>query len=434
MTKSLRYSWVILLGLGMAPVLFLAIRHWGQFWYFVLLIAGLIYCIGHRPRVTSQDLLPLLTLAAPFLAVLVAQALRGDLLMRSFDSPSRILCAIPVYFLIRDMFASGELKSARVLNTLAWASSLALLLLPFFLDDARTLFYGGRIATARADTNTLGSYVGIFLIIVLSGSWRVLQDVFQRSLTRARAVTLVLYAASLAVGLDTLLQTQSRGAWIGFTCVLVMTGTLLMKVEQKTRWKPALCVSVLLTLLIAGTVSDQQLERVKSIPTEALSWAQTGQQETSGGIRLSMVSLSLDLFMEKPISGYGEKGYAKRATEEDFALVYGKHTINDMSQAGPHNGILDQALENGMFGLAASLILCLAPIVLLLIGFKKEKRDATVIDATLKILGVAFFLQILLLQFTINPYGLRMLASFNAVMLALFLAFNVSQKTKSAAS
>jgi len=354
--------------------------------------------------------------------------------MRSLDSPSRLLCAIPIYLLIRDMFASGELKSAIVLNTLAWAASLALLLLPFFLDDARTLFYGGRIATASVDTNTLGSYLGIFLVIVMFGAWRVLEEMFRNSPSRARAKSLALYAVSLAVGFDALLQTQSRGAWIGFTGVFFACVFMMSRLEYSGRATTAVILGIicLTGALFLGDPIYQ--DRLLSIPIGFFAWLETGQQQDSGGVRLSMLFASFSLFIEKPISGYGEKGYAAALSAPEYLSAYSAATLEALAYAGPHNGILDQALENGMFGLAASLILYLAPIVLLLIGFKKEKRDATVIDATLKILGVAFFLQILLLQFTINPYGLRMLASFNAVMLALFLAFNVSQKTKSAAS
>lgn len=434
MTKGLRYSWVVLLCLGMAPVLFLAVRHWVHLWYFLLLFAGLAYCISNRPRVTPRDVLPILTLAAPFIAELIAQALRGELLMRSLDSPGRLLCAIPIYFLIRDKLVSGELKTTTVLLVLIWSSSLALLTLPFFIDDARTLFYGGRLATLRVDTNTLGSYIGVFIIIVFLGAWRLLQEIFTDSLNKSRALILALHSVSLAVGLDMLLQTQSRGAWIAFVVTLVTISTFMLKVKHEWRWKPVLFVMAIVTVIIANIASEQQMERMKSIPTEVLTWLQTGQQETSGGIRLSMISMSLDLFLEKPIRGYGEKGYAARVNEEDFTAIYGKKTIHDMSHAGPHNGILDQALSSGVFGILAGLILYLAPIVVLLVGIKQKATTANVFDLALKVLGVAFFLQILLLQFTINPYGLRMLASFNGIMLALFMAFAVSQRKPSAAS
>lgn len=231
-----------------------------------------------------------------------------------------------------------------------------------------------------------------------------------------------------------LLQTQSRGAWIAFVVTLVTISTFMLKVKHEWRWKPVLFVMAIVTVIIANIASEQQMERMKSIPTEVLTWLQTGQQETSGGIRLSMISMSLDLFLEKPIRGYGEKGYAARVNEEDFTAIYGKETIHDMSHAGPHNGILDQALSSGVFGILAGLILYLAPIVVLLVGIKQKATTANVFDLALKVLGVAFFLQILLLQFTINPYGLRMLASFNGIMLALFMAFAVSQRKPSAAS
>jgi len=402
-------------------------RHWVHLWYLFLIAVGLTYCISHRPKITSQDFLPTLTLATPIFAVLIAQALRGEVLMRSFDSPSRLLFAIPIYLLIRDKFLSGDLKPSAVLHVLTLGATLALLSLPFFLNDERAAFYGGRIATTSVDTNTLGSLIGVLLMIVFLGSWRVLRDILGASRGRVTAVTLIANMTALAFGVEMLLQTQSRGAWIGFGCAVVVTSTLLLTAEHKKHWKLALFVMTIITLIAANTISKQHIERMKSIPAEVLSWIHNNQQETSGGIRLSMIQMSIELFLEKPVSGYGERGYAQRISEEDFTRRYGAQTINDMGKAGPHNGILDQALENGTSGLLASLTLYLIP-VLMLLRVKQRRGTEVIVDRMLKVLGVAFFIQILALQFTINPYGLRMLATFNALMLALFMAYAVSQR------
>lgn len=431
MTERFSYESAVLLCIGMVPVCLLTMRHWVHLWYLLLLAVGLTYCLSHRPKITSQDLLPTLILATPLLAVLIAQAFRGEVLMRSFDSPSRLFCAIPIYLLIRDKFTSGELKPSAVLNVLTLGTTVALLTLPLFLNDARTSFYGGRIATTRVDTNTLGSLIGIFLIVVSLGAWRVSKEILRASRWRVNAVTLIFFVTALVLGLDMLLQTQSRGAWIGFGCVLVIASSLLLIAEQKKYWKLALLVMTVVALIAANTLSRQHLERMKSIPAEVVSWILNNQQETSGGIRLSMIQMSIDLFLEKPVSGYGERGYAQKITDEKYTGIYGAQTINDMAKAGPHNGILDQALENGTFGLLASLILYLAPVVAL---FKIQQRvnNESIVSLTFKVLGVAFFIQILVLQFTINPYGLRMLATFNALMLALFMAYAASQRKPSA--
>jgi hypothetical protein len=75
-----------------------------------------------------------------------------------------------------------------------------------------------------------------------------------------------------------------------------------------------------------------------------------------------------------------------------------------------------------MPGLLAGLILFLGPIIYLARTKPiKAIRDQTD-QAFITLMGLLFFVQLFVLQFTIEPYALRFLASFNAVMLAVFLA------------
>lgn len=415
----------------MAPILFLAVGPWVYFWYFLLLTAALVYCISAPPKVTAKDVLPILVLSTPFLAVLLSQSIRGDLLLRSFDSPSRLLCAIPIYLLIRDKLATGELQPTTIFQALAWASSIALLVLPWFIDDTRTAQYGGRIATETVDTNTLGSYVGILLVTVVMGTWRQIQDTLATSVTWVTPLTLAAYLISFSVGIDILLQTKSRGAWIGFTCTTLALLTVLIILSRR-RSKPTALLAAILILLTAMSINTAQLDRVKSIPAEIISWMNTGQGVTSGGIRLNMLQVSLTLFIEQPLAGYGEKGYETRLKEEDMLLIYGSQTLNDMSGAGPHNGIVENILQTGTFGLIASLFLYILPPILFFRRLKRTTKDINMNDLLLRVLGLAFVFQILILQLTTSPNGLRAFASFNALLLALFWAHWASDQERKA--
>jgi O-antigen ligase len=423
-----RYAQISLLCLGMAPTFFLTIPHWVHYWYLLLLLTGLAYALQHRPEVTGNDTLPLLILAAPFIATLSAQIFRDEVLLRSLDSPSRLLCAIPIYFLLRDILKTRMLEAASLFNTLIWSSVVALITLPYFIDDARTLFYGGRIATDRVDTNTLGSYIGILLTFVLIGIWRTLSDYLRRDRRPITLLALSLLTLGSLVGMFLLMQTQSRGAWIGFLGASVTLSILAWRLQQSGRLVIGMmAVAAALFLLLVMNEPAYQ-SRLLSIPQSLSAWIETGNQETSGGIRMSMLTATFHLFLDQPLAGYGEKGYISALSAQSFEAAYDPLTLAALKGAGPHNGILDQMLENGALGLGSSLLLYLAPVLLLLTGLRKNYREKTSNNADLQLCGVVFLLQTLLLQFTINPYGLRMLATFNALMLALFLASKQSNQ------
>ena len=406
----------------MAPLFFLALRHWGQVWYFLLLIIGVLHCIISRPKISGRDLVSVMILVAPFLAVLVASTLRGELLLRSLDSPSRLLGAVPIYFLLRDSIDSGDLDIEKLVTAITSAAAIGLITTALLLDGSRTDFYGGRIATERVDTNALGAYVGIFLCLVLTGLWKTIRKLLHGAHRRTAYAFLALYLIGLAIGIHLLLETQSRGGWIGF---LTGLAALLYLTTFDQRNARIATVSWVTPVLICTILLSQErhIERALSIPKEIHSWLTTTQQSTSGGVRLSMVQLSADLFFEKPLAGHGERGLSEQVLIDKYSSTYARQTLQDIAGAGPHNGILDQTLENGILGLTAALLLFLAPVLLVMRNLSSLTRSAAYENGLIPRIGLVYFLQLLALTFTSNPYGVRMFAALNALMLALLLAW-----------
>lgn len=361
-------------------------------------------------------------LVAPFLAVLAASTLRGDLLLRSLDSPSRLLGAVPIYFLLRDAIDDGDLDIEKLVTAITSAAAIGLITTALLLDESRTNFYGGRIATLRVDTNALGAYVGIFLCLVLFGLWLTIKKLSHGSHRRTARAFLVLYLIGLTIGVHLLLETQSRGGWIGFLTGLLVLLYLTTFNQRNARIATLLTVAPVLicTVLLS---EERHIERALSIPKEMHSWLTTTQQSTSGGVRLSMVLLSADLFFEKPLAGHGERGLSEQVLIHKYSSIYARQTLQDIAGAGPHNGILDQALENGLFGLTAALLLVLAPVLLIMRNLSRLTKKAAYESGLLPKIGLIYFLQVLALQFTSNPYGIRMFAALNALMLALLLAW-----------
>lgn len=411
-----------LICIGLTPLLFLSVRHWVHIWFFILFLLGTTYWVVSKASISRKDLWPLIILASPVIAILISQLLRAEFTAKSFDAPARLLAAVPIYILIRDQLAQKVLRAGQLIQALALSSALALLVLPLFIDEARTAFYGDRIATERADTNTLGSYVGVLIIFSCIGLWHTFsQQAASRNRRSWLAQVLVLLFA-LMVGADALLATQSRGAWIAFVICLAVLLICLLRLRPKQGLQ-AIALG-LLTLAISAGLGDtaRYAERIQSIPAEVASWIHAEKPVSSGSIRLNMLEASYELLKERPLSGYGHLGYAQRLKEQPYLDDFSRQTREVLSQTGPHQGLAARALESGTPGLLAGLTLFLGPIVYLYRANPLKAIRAQKMNAFLLLMGLLFFVQLFALQFTIEPYALRFLASFNAVMLAVFLS------------
>lgn len=411
-----------LICIGLTPLFFLSVRHWVHIWFFVLFLLGTTYWVTSKASITRKDFWPLIILASPIVAILISQLLRAEFTAKSFDAPARLLAAVPIYLLLRDQISKQTLRAGHLTKVLMLSSALALLVLPFFIDEARTAFYGDRIATERADTNTLGSYVGVLIILACIGLWHSLgQRVAGKGQWSWLAQFLLLLLA-LVVGVGALLATQSRGAWIAFAICLTLLLVYLLRLRPR---RGLLAIGLgLLALAISAGLGDtaRYADRLQSIPAEVASWVAQEKPVTSGSIRLSMLEASYELLKERPLSGYGHLGYAQRLKESPYLEDFSRQTREVLAQTGPHQGLAARALESGLPGLLAGLVLFLAPIAYLYRANSLWAIRAQKENAFLLLMGLLFFVQLFALQFTIEPYALRFLASFNAVMLAVFLS------------
>jgi len=399
-----------LICIGLTPLFFLTVSHWTHIFFFVLTIIGIHQWLTGRSKLSEQDFLPILILASSVIAILTAQTLRGEITPRELDAPARFLLAIPIYLLIRNLLETQRLSASHVFNLLVATSATALGTLPYFVDDQRTASFGGRIATAQADVNTLGSYLGVLLVICLLGTYR------QLSNTKPKAWVITLLSLSIMVGISSLIDTQSRGAWIACGLTTAMLALLLIRQNPAKVGKALFALAIIGSIAVAFSNHERALKRVTSIGTDVAAWANSEGRITSGSVRLDMLRISAELIKEKPLLGYGELGYAERLTDQKYQERYNPETLDVMSKTGPHQEVAARTLQSGLFGFLASVLILTGPVLCLLKSYRKTPSNP------LLMVGLLFTSQTLLLQCTIEPFTLKYLASFNAVMLALFLA------------
>lgn len=189
---------------------------------------------------------------------------------------------------------------------------------------------------------TLGCCFGVMLL------WRSLA-LWQRALG---------VLCSLA-GVVAVLLSDTRGAWIMAPLVLGLGAVLLWRFGLRQQVLAGMaCLVVVIGAL--GLLRGADIERRYDMALNEVSqYEQDGEANTSVGQRLAHWKLAWDMGWERPLTGWGIKGYrnekARRAAAglvDPFVLQFGH----------AHNELLDQFAKRGLVGVTLMLLFYSVPI------------------------------------------------------------------------
>lgn len=407
----------------LAPAVVMTIPHGGDTCFFLLFILSLVLITLKKQsplkaeppkKLEAADYFIIAILVFPILAVLIGQLMRGGLHSPEFDAPSRILASCAIFFLLRNL-ASGLTISPIVLIGLG--ASLGALTLPLALSSERLTVVGGRFSTDLSWPNDLGAYAGLLTMITL-------HLITSRSDSKLPRVVRTLFflglTCSLIAGAWVLTGAQSRGPWmatmisIGAIVAIRFAEPIAISRTKTMVGGGALLLGV--TLMIATTPNLAQ--RIDSILQEPAAWAETRQENSSAGQRLSMMIASLKLISLAPSSGYGDFGYLEVACDEKFKTQYPEHYSNSLcAGSGPHNEILARGLQSGLWGVIATSFLLFGPILIFLQALRGSGESLSQRETAA--LGLVTSLHLAIICMFMEAYSIKFTATFNALLLSV---------------
>lgn len=156
----------------------------------------------------------------------------------------------------------------------------------------------------------------------------------------------VLVAAFTAFSITHLLQGRT-----GQVVLLAMLCALAW-VAAPPAWRWRVLALVVFAAVLLFLSSPLLRDRVVTMFAEFAQYTDAGVFTTSTGYRLDMWKNALDMFMSSPLWGHGTAGY--RVLSEQ---VYVDAAVCAVSCVHPHNQFLFFAVEFGLLGLAAYLLL-----------------------------------------------------------------------------
>lgn len=171
----------------------------------------------------------------------------------------------------------------------------------------------------------------------------------------------LLLAAGAALGVLGCLMSQSRGGWLALLIVLPVMAILL------ARYLPRRAMLVVGLLSLAGIVIMVAAqvrtfdERIDEAQHEIALFNKGDSTVTSVGQRLYHWQLAWQMGIEKPLTGWGRRGYEM---EKKRRVEVGLANSSVLDYAHAHNEVLDIFVKHGVPGVLALFLFYGVPIFL----------------------------------------------------------------------
>jgi O-antigen ligase len=134
-----------------------------------------------------------------------------------------------------------------------------------------------------------------------------------------------------------------------------------------------------------------------------------------------MWKITIDLFLERPLSGFGDLDYQSYLSNEIFTQSYSPIVIETMAKAGPHNEYLAHLLRSGIWGGISIISIFVIPFYVL-----STKVSKSNVSQGLLLLGLALFISLTITALSIEIFNLKYTSSFYALMVVMLCSEKIN--------
>lgn len=396
--------------LGISPLFVMAIRGWMNGALFLAFGLSVYILVKDRNKIeytvtdkqTRKWLFWLmLSFATPILAVFLGQLFRQDFSWPNYDSPARLLLCIPILLAI----VKYQINLAKLLR---YVIPCAVLITAIVAIAKPSIFWieQGKLTTYFVNPITFG-----YLCIAL-GMLSFISIDFNRNSSR---LLTCIQLAGFATGTYLSILSLSRSGWLAVPIVLVLWlifGEFKHKITIAIFTFVALCAFSIAIYHYSPKVQD----RVDLAVNETIDyqWDETNPN-TSVGARISLARIAVFLFEQRPLSGWGDKGFSQQLNSPKlgFAVLSTKEiALNN----GFHNIISASAVKSGIWGLISIIAIFLTPALLYAKGLQSKSTPVR----KLALLSMSFVICEFISGMTMEIFDLKYTAAFYALMTTVF--------------
>lgn len=318
----------------------------------LLLLGGLyVLLTRNKPILTKQDKLVLAALVIYGLMGIVEAAFYHSAL-RTYDLPSRFLAAaIALFFVLKHpprlvWLWAGVATGGIMAGSWAGYQKLAL-----GVERAKGF-------THVIQFGNISMLTGLFCLAGLA--W---------ACTRPTKKYWILYLSLGAIGgIAGSLFSGSRGGWIGLPLIALIFFRIYHQYFS-LRLKVLLVLMVISLATVVYNVPQFGVQTRVQQAIHNISLYKQGSSSSSLGARFEMWKGASQLFMAKPLLGWGKANY--QAAMQDL-IKQGKAHPVVAPYRQPHNDLLNNAAKQGIVGILALLFLYFVPLRLFAPGLRAE--------------------------------------------------------------
>jgi O-antigen ligase len=188
-------------------------------------------------------------------------------------------------------------------------------------------------------------------------------------------VAKLLLVMALFMGLIGCVLTETRGVWLALPLLVLLYGYYTYKSGDKGYFIAILLGGCL--VLGFGFQSDFVQKRVDRTVNN-IELYQSGDGNSSLGVRLDMYKASLILIEERPIFGHGLGVFREKSKELKDSGALGDNVNSDVGRRKtPHNEFFQALVERGLIGLIATILLFAVPGFIFYRAVKSRSDDIT---------------------------------------------------------
>jgi O-antigen ligase len=384
------------------PVVLLSIRGGMSTCFTVLVVLSCLYLSTMRPasagvlfdaRATAYAA----AMSSMVLATALSAVVHDRASLSILDGPSRLLLAIPIYLMLREM-------PLRVLTISQYGFPLGAIAAAGFV-----LFYPPNWSESRAGTY-FANVIHFGDLALVLGLLSILSLHWCREDSNA---VVSLKVVGLAAGVFSSIASGTRGGWIAIpVSFAIWLYFLREKLPKSVRWAAILTLIIVVAAIALSPTSQRRLiqlyEEFADLPIN---------MDSSLGLRLQLWKASWLLFLEHPFTGIGPEQFDRfLPLLSDAGII--TQAASEIGLAEIHSEIMMRSAALGLPGLAAILAIHVVPFIL----FASEIRSAEIHKRRAAVMGICLVASFVLFGLTVEIYNLKMTVTFYSMTLSLLLS------------
>ena len=340
-----------------------------------------------------------ITFTLPTLAIFLGQFFRLDFAWRDYDSPARFLLCIPILLVI----VQNRFDILKQLTDLL-PCALFITLISIILNP-HAGWVEQRISTYFVDPLTFGSLnltLGLCCLLSI--------DLYQHDLWRMK----IYKTLGFVIGVYLSVLSGSRTGWLALPIVFLLWLNFRM-----TKYRALPFISVLLLVTASYYFSDILHQRL-DLAVEEITTYRWNSLNTfnSVGARISFLRMAVFAFLQNPLAGFGDQGFAALINHPELNRFAPQETQLFALHAGFHNEIATNMVRSGLWGLLSSCSLFIAPAIF----FIGKLRCACLQTQKIALLAFGYLLCTFISGMTTEVFNLKFTASFHALMFTCLIS------------